>query len=65
MQCSCGANTVNLVHEVKTLKKSREWCGGVMPKHMPIQVDRDQCPSCGRERLMVWDRLHSLILKRG
>ena len=49
MQCPCGGSTVYLVHEVKTLKKAKEWYPGLIldAKHLPIEVRRDVCEACG------------------
>ena len=50
MMCPCGETTVERQHEVKTLAKAREWFSGVEKTDLPILVNRDLCPSCGREK---------------
>jgi hypothetical protein len=52
MQCPCGAETHNLEHEVKSLKKAQEWAAHITKADLPIRVWRVACPACGREQVM-------------
>lgn len=54
MQCPCGESTINQVHEVKTMAKAMQWTKGT-PADLPIKVDQDLCPACGRLEAMVLD----------
>jgi hypothetical protein len=55
MQCPCGDETINQVHQVKTMAKALEWTKGV-PAALPIKIDQDKCPACGRLDFKVFDR---------
>lgn len=67
MQCSCGADTVNTEHLVKTLEKAQEWMRSpeIGNLDMPLTIDRDICKGCGRQRVRIWDAQRKLIESRG
>ena len=62
MQCNCGGETRESTHEVKTLGKAQEWDSTVTPGDLPIRVQQDRCPGCGRSRVTIYRR--GLILAR-
>ena len=64
MQCPCGSETRNQVHQVKTMERALEWTGGYGAK-LPITVDQDKCPACGRIHLVVYDKNGRKIEERG
>lgn len=53
MQCSCGEETKLASHEVKTLSKAIEWFSGIKEDQLPIVVEQDRCPACGRARRTI------------
>ena len=65
MMCPCGELTKECQHEVKTLAKAREWFGGVGKSDLPILVNRDICPSCGRQKHSGLTRSGSLLEGHG
>jgi NAD-dependent dihydropyrimidine dehydrogenase PreA subunit len=58
MNCKCGGNTVNAVHQVKTLKKAVEYQASLNQQDLPITVDKDTCPSCGRCEINIITTKH-------
>lgn len=53
MQCPCGSETALSSHEVKTLAKATEWYLAASDDVLPITIERDICPGCGRERRTI------------
>lgn len=64
MQCSCGEETKSAKHEVKTLKKAQEWYPLVEESNLPILVDQDFCPACGRAMATI-EFASGTTVKRG
>ena len=48
MQCKCGAETKIQQHQVKTMAAASEWFDEIEEAQLPILVDQDKCPGCGR-----------------
>jgi len=65
MNCPCGAMTGFFSHTVKTLAKAQEWLADATESDLPVRIDRDVCPSCGRERAQIFDRNNVLMEVRG
>ena len=53
MQCPCGDETRIGVHEVKTLSKAQEWCQAATEADLPIMVEQERCPACGRQQSTI------------
>ena len=54
MQCNCGKKTVPTTFQITTLDKAIEYNPLVEPEHLPITVDMDICPTCGRMKIKVF-----------
>lgn len=66
MQCPCGRDTTPLSHRVKTLETALVWSEKVTEADLPVRIEQDRCPSCGRQRTRVFtDNPHRLIESRG
>ena len=59
-----GGFTTETNHEVKTLKKAREWYSEVLKEHLPILVCQNKT-SNGRVHIQVFDRWNNRIFTRG
>ena len=58
MNCKCGGNTVNAVHQVKTLKQAKIYQPSLIQQDLPITVNRDSCPRCGRCEINIITTKH-------
>ena len=65
MNCPCGSQTAFFSHSVKRIEKAREWSARVEDGHLPVRIDRDCCPQCGRERAQIFSHNGKLIEVRG
>ena len=61
MQCKCGNNMTTQVHEVKTLKKGKEWFDAAIESIMPLQIHQNKCGACGRLHYKVADNKGNLV----
>jgi hypothetical protein len=48
MQCNCGEKTEAKTYQVKLIDSAREWYPLAEPEHLPIRLELDICPACGR-----------------
>ena len=51
MQCKCGAETVVRQHKVQSLAVALRWYEVAHEDELPINVNRDECMSCGRQHM--------------
>ena len=58
MNCKCGGNTKNTAYEIKTLRTAREYQPSLIQQDLPITVDKDTCPSCGRCEINIIPTKH-------
>ena len=49
MQCTCGGETHEFKHQVKTLAKAQEWDESVSVGDLPITIELIRCSSCSRQ----------------
>ena len=64
MQCPCGEETRAGSHQVKTLLKAQEWCQEATEADLPIMVEQERCPACGRQQTTITSE-SGLFEKRG
>jgi hypothetical protein len=65
MECPRGSETTSSVHEVKTIQKAEEWCGGMIENmHLPLTIHQDKTPN-GRLRIKIFNDKGCLIVERG
>ena len=55
MQCPCGEETRMSSHLIKTIKKAREWHGETSTDNLPLTIEQDKCPACGRIHVEIYD----------
>ena len=54
MQCNCGNKTEPNTYRIKSIDHAREWFPLAEPEHLPIRLELDICPACGRTRRKVF-----------
>ena len=52
--CKCGQETISSRHKVTTLKKAVEWVDFTTQKDLPLEIDQNKCPGCGRINYKVY-----------
>ncbi len=65
MLCPCGSETRNQQHEVRTKAKALEWFAEVKDGELPILVNQDKCPGCGRLAYSVYTSSRHKVYERG
>ncbi len=55
MNCKCGGNTTSTSHEVKSLKVAQEWEESITEGDLPVKIDNNICPACGRQYVMIFN----------
>lgn len=65
MQCKCGEETRIGTHEVKTLAGAMGWFDDVFDTDLPLTIEQDKCPACGRMHYEVYDCGGKLLKQQG
>tara|TARA_R110000782_G_scaffold4734_1_gene16576 strand:+ start:1775 stop:1969 length:195 start_codon:yes stop_codon:yes gene_type:complete len=64
MECPKGSTCKELIHQVHTYAKAKEWFNEVTEDHLPIIV-RQTVADGGRTRFTIYDKNNNLINTRG
>jgi ribosomal protein S27AE len=64
MQCTCGSELTSSSHEVKTIKKAQEWATYAQEHDLPLRVEQDSCPRCGRNMWLARNKAGIMLEKK-